>query len=244
MTVRSCLAIPRFPRVFLALLLALPAAGVNLACAAAVGAGGGSFSALVTEVRQVIHGAAGSAAPGSENPGLRWECLGASLGDYASNPGADPLKYESCRLAARRILANGPTGPQPPDLTSRWLEEAAGRLEAQAAAEPSLREDERRDLALYALQARFHAARLIAAVHYNLFRRALSLAELYAATQQEQRAVGYWRELVKRAGVHPDAGRWSEQLQRLETSLRDLESQCCPPGKVHLESPIWQPNRS
>ncbi len=244
MNVRPRLAIPRPARAFLALLLALPAAGVNLACAAAVEAGGGSLPALATEVRQVIHGAAGAATSGAGTTGLRWESLGASLGDYASNPGADPLKYESSRIAARRILAHGPTGPQSPDLTSRWLEEAAGRLEAQAAVEPGLREAERRDLALYSLQARFHAARLIAAVHYNLFRRALSLAELYAATQQEQRAVGHWRELVKRAGAHPDAARWNEELQRLEASLRDLESQCCPPGKVHLESPIWQPDRS
>lgn len=194
---------------------------------------------LPGEVMQAIHGAAGRDPTGEKLPALRWESLGATLGDYASNPGANPLRFESTRLAARRILAEGATSLQTPDQTARWLTAAALRLDARAAA-PGLRADERRDANCQAHIARFHAARLVAAVHYNLFRRALSLAELYAATQLEKRAVAHWRALVAIAGEHPDAARWRDELQHLEAGLRELENECCPPTAAHLAAPIWR----
>lgn len=195
--------------------------------------------ALTNEILQVIHGAAGRAPAAADLQNLPGESLGTSLADYASNPGADPVRFESTRSAARRILAEGAPNLQTPDQTARWLAAAALRLGAQAAA-PNLREDERRDAIRHAHLARFHAERMIAAVHYNLFRRALSLAELYVATQLEKQAIRHWRALVAIAGEHPDTPRWHEELQRLEAGLRELENECCPPSPAHLVAPIWQ----
>lgn len=201
----------------------------------------GEAQAVAGEVMQVIHGAVGRAPTAADFLALQRESLGASLGEYASNPGADPDRYESTRLAARRILAEGATNRQSPDQSARWLADAASRLEALAAADPELNDEEHRDLRRQAHLARFHAERLIAAVRYNLFRRGLSLAELYAATLQEKRAITHWRALVASAGAHPCAALWRDELNRMETRLRDLESECCPPTREHLAGLIWQP---
>lgn len=200
-----------------------------------------TVAASVAEVTQVIHGAVGRGPSPAELSAVPRESLGVSLGEYSSNPGGDPARYESTRLAARRILAETAATVQRPEHTAVWLTEAAKRLEARAAAAGELRADERRDLLCHARLARFHADRLIAAVHYNLFRRALSLPELYAATQQERRAVEQWRALVQAAGDHPNAPGWRGELQRLEAALHELEGQCCPPSPAHLAAPLWQP---
>lgn len=226
-----------------ALLLGWLAGGASRPALSQAASNAGEAQTLAGEVLEVIHGAVGRAPTAADAGMLHADCLGVALADYASNPGADPVRYESTRLAARRILANETAATQGPEETSQWLKEAAARLEVRATAAPALLAEERRDLVRRAQLARFHAERLIAAVRYNLFRRGLSLAELYAATQQEKRAVEHWRQLVAGAGAHPLEPRWREELRGLEAGLRDLEGQCCPPTPQHLAAPIWQAPR-
>jgi hypothetical protein len=189
------------------------------------------------------------------------QSLGSNLADYARNEGTDPEQFESFVDAARRILAGGATSKRAPDATSRWFDAAADAIIASVhAAEAAI--GERRnaefdatmvDLRILAQLARFHARRAIAAVHYNLFLRGLKLAELLAATLQEKQAVNAWRELVAIAGdryvfdlamgprAHDLSGDWRDELRKLESNLRELEEQCCPPDEAILKEPVWTP---
>jgi hypothetical protein len=106
-----------------------------------------------------------------------------------------------------------------------------------------------RTLRATAWLARFHARRMRAAVHYNLFLRGQKLAELVAATFGEKDAVAAWRELVRLA-EEPPAGEalsslarpWREELGRLEQSQRELEDMCCPPDDAVLREKVWSPS--
>jgi hypothetical protein len=189
------------------------------------------------------------------------ESLGTNLADYAKNEGTDLTQFESFIDAARRILAGGTTNRRPPDVTSLWFDAAADAIVASVrAAEATI--GERRnaefdatmiDLRILAQLARFHARRAIAAVHYNLFLRGLKLAELLAATLQEKQAVNAWRELVAIVGDRhgfdlamgsraPElSGHWRDELRKLESNLRELEEQCCPPDEAILKEPVWMP---
>jgi hypothetical protein len=189
------------------------------------------------------------------------QALGASLADYAGNEGTDTEQFESFVDAAKRILAGGTTSKRPPDATSRWFDATAdailGSVRAAEAAVGASRGREFdatvTDLRILAQLARFHARRALAAVHYNLFVRGQSLAELVAATYAEKDAVAAWRELVAVAGDRyaPDlamgarnfqlCGHWRDELKRLEGNLRALEESCCPPDEAVLKQKVWTP---
>lgn len=193
---------------------------------------------------------AGVAAP-SAAADVERSSLGSNLAHYANNPGADPARYENLVDAARRILAGGTPEKRTPDATSEWLDDTATVILAvvreaetsrDAARDPQLKA-KLAELRARALLARFHARRMFAAVHYNLFKRGLRLAELVAATYAEKDAVIVWRELVAQVGNHPFAADWRAELKRLEASLKDLEEQCCPPDEAILREKVWQPAR-
>ena len=189
------------------------------------------------------------------------QALGASLADYANNEGTDPEQFENFIDAAKRLLAGGTTSKRTPEITSRWFDATADAILAAvraaeiAAAPPRNLEFDATvtDLKILAQLARFHARRAVAAVHYNLFKRRLKLAELVAATFAERDAVAAWRELVTVAGDRyaPDlamgarnhhlCGHWRDELQRLEAGLKDLEAQCCPPEEAVLKEKVWTP---
>lgn len=156
-----------------------------------------------------------------------------SLVDYANAVARDPARYESLTNAARRILAGTPPTQQPPDRTALELHQLAESLLASTAPENQIAGH----------QARFHARRIIAAVHYNLFKRGLRLAELVAATYAEKDAVAAWRDVVLVAtfGQHPSAATFRADLKKFETSLKELEEQCCPPDEAVMKEPVWQP---
>jgi len=125
------------------------------------------------------------------------QSLGAALNDYAKNTGTDVQQFESFDDAAKRIIAGGTTTKRTPDATSRWLDETADAILAEVhAAEAAIGEKRGKesdstltDVRILAQLARFHARRSVAAVHYNLFKRGLRLAELLAATYAERDAV-------------------------------------------------------
>lgn len=193
--------------------------------------------------------------------------LGAALSAYAKNIGADPGQFENFEAAARRILAGTTTGLRTPDATSRWLEETAVTLLAavQAAeAAPAIRrlstadtaavETALADLKVLALYSRFHAHRILAAVHYNLFLRGQRLAELYAGTLEARTGLALWRDLVTTFGnrseltlplaaktITTPTAPWREELTRLGYDVTDLEAQCCPPDEAMIREKVWTP---
>ena len=207
-----------------------------------------TFETARRQTVAVLETIAGAVAP-SADAQVQLDSLGANLAHYANNPGSDPGRFESTAEAARRILAGGSAQKRAPDVTSQWLDEAADQLlAAVTAAEAALgpTRDARLDAVIVNMRscaylARFHARRLIAAVHFNLFKRGLRLAELVAATYAEKEAVAAWRELIAQAGPHPLAATWRAELKKLEAQLKDLEEQCCPPDEAILKEKVWQP---
>lgn len=192
------------------------------------------------------------------------QSLGFNLSDYAQNEGLDPAQFESFADAAGRVLENGPTARRTPEATSRWFDAAADAILASVrAAEARIGRNRGKefeatvaDLQILAQLARFHARRILSAMHYNLFKRGLRLAELVAATYQEREVVAAWRELVAVAGDryapdlamgprgHALSGHWRDELKLLEFNLRDLEEQCCPPEAATLKERVWKPTAS
>ena len=183
------------------------------------------------------------APAGEPSPGVAG---GNPLSRYAAGTTADPLRVESTAEYARRTLAGTPTARLTPEATSAFLREQAAVILASTGAAPG-------ELRLIAELGRYHARRLEAAIHYQLFLRGLRLAELVAATYAEKDAVGLWREVVRNAEARPAdsavpgaqtfriTADWRAELGRLEASLRDLEEQCCPPDAAVLEEKVWRP---
>lgn len=187
--------------------------------------------------------------------------LGKSLSVYARNVGADPQQFEPFEAAARRIVAGAPATARPPDATSRWLDETAAALDAvlrSAATVPGAKQGAGfaralAELKALALLSRFHARRMLAAVHYNLFFRSQRLAELYAATLDTRLCLATWRDLAAVSAPLPELtlprgpasitvhGAWQEELTRLGHDLADLEAQCCPPDEAMLQEKVWMP---
>jgi hypothetical protein len=213
------------------------------------------FHAALRDAR-AIHAllAAAIAAPDPLHPSL-----GASLATYAKNTGTDPARYEGFEAASRRIIAGRPAEKTTPDGTSHRLTSLADSLAAHLRSLDALRLDLRPDefaaaapvLHATAHLARFHARRIHAAIHYNLFLRSQRLAELYAATLDAQAALALWRDLV---ALHGDRetltfgtpplslqGRWRAELTRLEFDYKDLEAMCCPPDEAWVREKVWTP---
>jgi len=189
------------------------------------------------------------------------QSLGANLANYANNEGTDVEQFESFADAAKRILGGGTTTKRTPDATSRWFDETADAILASVQAAETTVGTQRgkefdstvTDLRILAQLARFHARRALAAVHYNLFKRGLRLAELLAATTEERAAVAAWRELVAAAGDRYSfdlamgarnfdlCGHWRDELAKLQTDLIELEAQCCPPDDALAKETVWAP---
>ena len=179
------------------------------------------------------------------------QSLGAKLADYAANPAGNPQVCESLVEGARRVLAGGTPAKRTPDETIFALDELADKIFAAVdAAEIAARasraaapEREFAELRARAHLARFHARRIVAAMHYNLFKRGLRLAELVAATYAEKDAVVAWRELTTLPATPKIMAARRSELKHLEASLRELEEQCCPPDEAILKEKVWQPVR-
>ncbi|MBL9203193.1 MAG: hypothetical protein JNL39_21985 [Opitutaceae bacterium] len=181
------------------------------------------------------------------------ERLATKLADYASGPAGDPSRCESFIEAARRIVAGGAATKRTPDETIFTLDEladqifsAASAIEARARSARTLTADIERDLVAIRTQAhiaRFHARRIVAAMHYNLFLRSQRLAELVAATYAEKDAVEAWRQLTTLPAARGITEARRAELRKLEASYKDLEDQCCPPDENILKEKVWRPTR-
>lgn len=192
---------------------------------------------LAAEIRALINEAITPLAP----DGITAVKFAPALAEYADQVGGQPERFESFAAAARRILSSQSGTATPPDLTSVRLEKAGAAL--LASLPPGAPDAAALQHRLTAHLAFHHARRAIAAVHYQLFKRGLRLAELLAATYAEKDAVAAWRELVQAAefGNHPHVPALRAQLKQLETNLKELEEQCCPPDEAIVKERVWQP---
>ena len=180
---------------------------------------------------------------------------GNPLSRYAALSSADPSRIESTVDYARRTLAGTATARLTPESTIHFLRESAEEILTGPGSIPTAGAStaaHAADLRVIAALARFHARRLEAAIHYNLFLRGLRIAELVAATYVEKDAVELWRDVLRavaaaEAAAAGDEERplrlkegWRDELPRLEASLRDLEEQCCPPDAAVLREKVWR----
>jgi hypothetical protein len=162
------------------------------------------------------------------------------LPKFAELEGTDIEQFMNPRDAARSILSGTDTSKRRPEETSRWFADTAEEVlkHAQAAEAAGAAGKEAistiADLKILAWLARYYAARLPAAVSYNVFRETGDLNAFDAAIGQERRAVSAWAEIVKAAGdVYADdlplgvhrvgfPRHWKEELAKLEQGLNQL----------------------
>ncbi|MDP3070567.1 MAG: hypothetical protein Q8N18_09775 [Opitutaceae bacterium] len=188
-----------------------------------------------------------AAAAGSSDP----TSLRGKLADYAALPAGAADRVENLIEAARRTLAGGPATKRTPDAAIFRLDELADALFAAVdAAEVSARgardsalEREFAEVRARGHLARYHARRIVAAMHYNLFLRGQRLAELVAATYAEKDAVTAWRQLTTLPASKEITEARHAELKKLEASYKDLEDQCCPPDEAIMREKVWQPVR-
>ncbi len=229
-----------------ALLFSLVALSLARAAVPSTDAAEEAARSILRRIDLHLRAPAGDPSPGRSG--------GNPLSRYAAAVTANPLRIESTAEFARRTLAGSPTARLTPEVTAAFLRQQAATIHSTtnpSAAEARSARDS--DLQLIANLGLFHARRLEAAIHYNLFLRGLRIAELVAATYAEKDVVEQWRTIVKIAEsvpveVAPASDRslrvladWRAELIRLEASLRDLEEQCCPPDASVLQEKVWRP---
>jgi hypothetical protein len=130
------------------------------------------------------------------------------LAKFAGEEGSDIQQFENPKDEAARLLQGGDTAMRRPQDTSRWFAQISGGIlsgveAAQAAAGPNPGNEflsTVTDLKILAGLARYHSARLLAAVSYNLYKSTGALSRLDEAIAQEKRAVQAWSEIVTAAG--------------------------------------------
>ncbi len=191
------------------------------------------------------------------------------LPKFADLEGTDIEQFMNPRDAARAALSGTTTSKRRPEETSRWFSQTAATVlkyvgEAESAgASANEARSTIADLRILASLAKYYAARLPAAVSYNIYRENGDLAAFDRAIRQEVDAVSAWAGTVKAAGdvyskdlafgVHRVGfpRHWSEELQKLQLGLEQLRAQRkearpapapeahneTPPPRVRLEAP-------
>jgi hypothetical protein len=153
--------------------------------------------------------------------------------------GSDIEQFMSPREAARSSAA---TSKRRPEESARWFASVAYRILAdvkRAEASRAMWSPEAvstaTDLKILAWLARYYAARLPAAVQYNVYRETKNTDALAQAIRLEKVAVAAWRQIVESAadvysedlafGVHAVGfpRHWREELAKLEQGLKELE---------------------
>ena len=164
------------------------------------------------------------------------------LAQYADMQGSDTQQFMNHRDEAKRVLGGADTAMRRPQQTGEWFSQIAERILAEAAqAESSA--DARKgnelvttltDLRILAWLAPYHAARLPAAVHYNLYNETGDPPALEEAIAAEKRAVAAWERIVESAGdVYSESlafgvhrvgfpRHWKEELERLRKDQEAL----------------------
>ncbi len=170
------------------------------------------------------------------------------LGDlpqYAEGTGTDVEQFQSYKDAAQQLLSGEFTAKRTPFHTSDWFtsiadEVLAGVESATAAAHdpkgPAAQEFHATitDLRILAHLARYHAARMKAAVWYNVYLETKDRWALQHCLADESNAIDQWRKVIASAGdVYPEtlkfgvhrvgfSWHWKEELGKLEEGLAKL----------------------
>jgi hypothetical protein len=166
------------------------------------------------------------------------------LPQFASLEGTDVEQFMSPKDEARSLIDGSDTSKRRPEETSQWFSDTADgilahvtRIDVSKAPLNSEIRSTVTDLKILAWLARYYAARLPAAVSYDLFTMTKNPAALDAAIASERKAVDAWRQVVESAGdvyspnlafgVHAVGfpRHWSEELTRLEQGLDVLTEQ-------------------
>jgi hypothetical protein len=188
-----------------------------------------------------------------------------SLPIYAAREeGSDIQQFENVRDAAKRILEGGVTSMRTPQEMSYWFAQtSAGILRelaaAQTTASPQSREFQATaaDLRILAGLARYHSARLLGGVAYNLYLMAGDLVAFDEAIGHEKDAIQAWSDMVTAAGdvYSPESifiplGRpwpthWKQVLGWLNDAyvqlLDERKTATGKPDSKHVAVPVFDP---
>ena len=165
-----------------------------------------------------------------------------SLPLYAAREeGSDIQQFMNVRDAAKSIIDGTDTPMRRPEETSRWFANVSDGIlrelaDAQKTASPSSKEflATAADLKILAGLARYHSARLLGGVAYNLYQLSGDLGAFDEAIAHERRAVQDWSDMVAGAGdvygtnlVFGPRGRpfpyhWNEVLGWLNDAFNQL----------------------
>jgi hypothetical protein len=163
---------------------------------------------------------------------------------FAGFEGTDIEQFMSPKDAAKAVAAGTDTSKRRPEETSRWFATTADRIfesvkqteQSRAPVSAELRST-LADLKILGWLSRYYAARLPAAVSYNLYRETKNRSALDDALAAEKKAVAAWEELVHAAadvysddlafGVHRVGfpRHWREELKNLHSGLEGLSEQ-------------------
>ncbi len=190
-----------------------------------------------------------------------------NLPSYAAREeGSDIAQFESTRDEAKRLLMGGDTAMQRPEEISHWFSQTSDKiLKEVAAAEhaPHTAAADKElkatltDAKILAGLARYHAARQIAAVDYNLYKQSGSIPAFDDAIAKERKAIGAWREMVAAAGDQyiadmyfgtPLRGfphHWKDELPAMDREFADLLAErkgAEPTAGAHAIVPPFHPD--
>ena len=161
-----------------------------------------------------------------------------TLPQFATLEGSDTEQFMTPADDAKSLLAGTSTSLRRPEETTRWFAATASAIDKElAAARPSSSAAEFvttvTDCRMLAALARYYAARLPAAVAYNVYRQNGSLLAFDQAVGAERTALASWGRLADAAsgvyssslpfGARPYFPRhWSEELERMRTEVDAL----------------------
>jgi hypothetical protein len=162
-----------------------------------------------------------------------------TLEQFAGLEGSDTEQFMPPSAEAKRLLAGTPTSLRRPDDVGAWFAETADAIDKELAAIAPPAGEHREltstitDCRILSALARYYAARLSAAVSYDVFKQNGSLAAFDAAVADERRAIAAWSSIVTAAGdvyaaslpfgARPYFPRhWSEELGKLKTDFDAL----------------------
>ncbi len=168
-----------------------------------------------------------------------------SLAKFATAENSDIQQFENARDEAHRILQGGDTAMRRPQDTARWFARTADEISSEVSRAEDAIGDGRgnefvstiTDLKILAGLARYYAARLPAAVAYNIYKDSGETTAFDEAVAGEQQAVAAWRGIVAAAGdVYSDRlafgaravgfrQHWKDELALVEHDLKDLEQE-------------------
>jgi hypothetical protein len=157
--------------------------------------------------------------------------------------GSDIAQFMNTREEAASILDGSDTAMRRPEETSRWLMQTSDAILAEVAAVERTHSDSAggkelaatlADAKILAALGRYYAWRQLAAVDYNLYKQAASLAAFDEAIANERNAIKSWKELVAAAGdVYSDdmafgtsargfPRHWKDELPAMEKEFGEL----------------------